>query len=130
MPLSQLPVPCRDKPNVDPPDGEDERLGEGILMKMRKLAGLLAIMALLLFMALPALSWAAEDGAALYKATCAACHKPDASGNPAVKAPAVKGKTVADVKKAINDPKHVTVKNKHLTEEQVKAIGDYLKGLK
>jgi mono/diheme cytochrome c family protein len=122
---------CGDEPNVDPRDGEEENLGKGILiMKTSKLAALVGIMALLLSMALPILSWAAEDGAALYKANCAACHKPDASGNPAVKAPAIKGKTVADVKKAIGDPKHVIVKNKNLTEEQVKAIGDYLKGLK
>jgi mono/diheme cytochrome c family protein len=99
-------------------------------MTMSKLAALLAMMALLLFMALPVLSWAAEDGAALYKTNCAACHKPDASGNPAIKAPAIKGKTVADVKKAIDSPKHVTIKNKKLTDEQLKAIGDYLKGLK
>ena len=97
---------------------------------MTKLAALVAGLALLLFVALPNLSWAAEDGAALYKANCAACHKADASGNPAMKAPAVKGKTEADVKKAFEtSPKHAAVAKK-LTPEQVKAIGDYLSSLK
>ena len=98
-------------------------------MKMTKLAALVAVLALLLFLALPNLSWAAEDGAALYKTNCAACHKADASGNPAMKAPALKGKTDADVKKALETPKHAAVAKK-VNAEQAKAIGDYLKGLK
>ena len=100
-------------------------------MKMSRLVVLVAVIALLLFVAVPNLSWAAEDGAALYKTNCAGCHKPDASGNPAIKAPALKGKTATDVQKAINtDPKHAAVKNKKLTAEQLTAVGDYLKGLK
>ncbi len=99
-------------------------------MKMTKLAALVAVLALLLFVALPNLSWAAEDGAALYKANCAACHGPDAAGKPALKAPALKGKTEADVKKALeSSPKHAAVAKK-VNAEQVKAIGAYLQGLK
>ncbi len=99
-------------------------------MKTTKLAALVAVLALLLFVALPNLSWAAEDGAALYKTNCAACHKADASGNPAMKAPALKGKTAEDVKKALStDPKHAGVAKK-VNDEQAKAIGEYLKGLK
>ena len=99
-------------------------------MKMSRLAALVAIVALLMFVALPNLSWAAEDGAALYKANCAACHKADASGNPAMKAPALKGKTAADVKKALDtDPKHAAVAKK-VNPDQVKAIGDYLAAMK
>ena len=99
-------------------------------MKMSKLAAVVAALALLLFIALPNLSWAAEDGAALYKANCAMCHKADASGNPAMKAPALKGKTAEDVKTAIaTSPKHANAKSK-LTAEQLQAIGDYLKTLK
>ncbi|HYG99120.1 MAG TPA: c-type cytochrome [Terriglobales bacterium] len=98
-------------------------------MKTTKLAALVAMIALVLFAALPNLSWAAEDGAALYKAKCAACHGADGAGKPAMKAPAVKGKTDADLQKANEtSPKHAGVKS--LGAEQVKAIGDYLKTLK
>jgi mono/diheme cytochrome c family protein len=99
-------------------------------MKTVKLAAVVAVLALLLFVALPNLSWAAEDGAALYKANCAACHKADASGNPAMKSPALKGKTAADVKNALDsNPKHAAVAKK-VNADQVKAIGDYLSSLK
>ncbi|MGI9101774.1 MAG: c-type cytochrome [Terriglobales bacterium] len=98
-------------------------------MKTYRLTILVLMIALFLFIAMPNLSWGAEDGAALFKAKCAGCHNADASGKPAVKAPAVKGKTVDDVKKALDTPKHAAFK-KSLNDEQVKAIGDYLKGLK
>ena len=98
-------------------------------MKTYKVTILVLAIALVLFIALPNLSWAAEDGAALYKANCAACHKADGSGNPALKAPAVKGKTAADVTKAMENPKHTAVKKK-VNEAQIKAIGDYLATLK
>ncbi len=98
-------------------------------MKGKKLALLIALTALMLFIMLPNLSWAAEDGAALYKANCAMCHGPDAAGKPAMKAPAVKGKPEADIKKALETPKHAATKKK-LNDEQVKAIADYLTGLK
>ncbi len=98
-------------------------------MKGTKLAVVILLLAVALFIMLPNLSWAAEDGAALYKANCAMCHGPDATGKPAIKAPAVKGKTEADVKKALETPKHAGVAKK-LNAEQVKAIADYLKGLK
>lgn len=98
-------------------------------MKTYKLTILVLAIAIVLFIALPNLSWAAEDGAALYKAKCAMCHGPDAAGKPAMKAPAVKGKTAADVSKAMENPKHTSVK-KSLNEAQLKAIGDYLSTLK
>ncbi len=98
-------------------------------MKTYRLTILVLLIALVLFIALPNLSWAAEDGGALYKAKCAACHNADAAGKPAVKAPAVKGKAVDDVKKALETPKHAAFK-KSLNDEQVKAVGEYLKGLK
>ena len=99
-------------------------------MKTIKLAAVVAILAVLLFVAMPNLSWAAEDGAALYKANCAMCHKADASGNPAMKAPALKGKTGAEVAKVLgSNPKHAAVAKK-VNPEQVKAIGAYLQALK
>ncbi len=98
-------------------------------MKTYRLTILVLAIAILLFVALPNLSWAAEDGAALYKANCAACHGPDAAGKPAMKAPALKGKTEADIKKAFETPKHAAVAKK-VNADQTKAIADYLKGLK
>ncbi len=98
-------------------------------MKTYKVTILVLLIALLLFVALPNLSWAADDGAALYKSNCAACHKADASGNPAIKAPAIKGKTAADVSKALGTPKHASVQKK-VNGDQTKAIGGYLSTLK
>jgi len=46
--------------------------------------------AVLLMMA-PLASWAAEDGAALYKTKCAGCHGANGEGKPAMKVPALKG---------------------------------------
>ena len=98
-------------------------------MKTYKLTILVLAIAIVLFIALPNLSWAAEDGAALFKANCAACHGADAAGKPALKAPAIKGKTAADVTKALATPKHAAVAKK-VNEAQGKAIGDYLATLK
>jgi len=99
------------------------------IMKATKLALVILAIAVALFIMLPSLSWAAEDGAALYKANCSACHGADAAGKAAIKAPAVKGKTEADIKKALETPKHAATKKK-VNDEQVKAIADYLQGLK
>ncbi|MGZ4836684.1 MAG: c-type cytochrome [Terriglobales bacterium] len=98
-------------------------------MKTYKVTIMVLAIALVLFIALPNLSWAAEDGAALFKANCAMCHGANAEGKPAVKAPAVKGKTAADVTKAMENPKHTAVKKK-VNEAQIKALGDYLSTLK
>jgi mono/diheme cytochrome c family protein len=98
-------------------------------MKTYKVTILVLAIAIVLFIALPNLSWAAEDGAALFKANCAMCHGANAEGKPALKAPAIKGKTVADVTKAMANPKHVAVQKK-VNEAQIKAIGDYLATLK
>ncbi|SRR5579864_2466054 len=40
-------------------------------------------------------SWAADDGAALYKKKCAGCHGANGEGKPAIKAPALKGTSLA-----------------------------------
>jgi len=58
-------------------------------MKMTKLVLLIVAIALALFLMLPNLSWAAEEGATLYKAKCAACHGADLAGKPAAKAPSL-----------------------------------------
>jgi mono/diheme cytochrome c family protein len=98
-------------------------------MTNRKLAALWLLAMALLLWAAPS-GWGQDDGAALYKANCAVCHKADASGNPAMKSPALQGKTFAAVKKAIDtSPKHAIVKKK-LNEDQLKAIAEYLGKLK
>ncbi len=95
-------------------------------MKTIKLAAAVAALAALLFVALPNLAWAQNDGAALYKAKCAMCHGADAAGKPAMKAPALKGKTAADLMNAQKtDAKHPAAL-KSLTPDQVNAIGAYL----
>jgi len=98
-------------------------------MKTYKVTILVLVIAIALFIVLPSLSWAAEDGAALFKANCAMCHGAGAEGKPAMKAPAIKGKTAADVTKAMANPKHASVQKK-VNEAQLKAIGDYLATLK
>jgi mono/diheme cytochrome c family protein len=95
---------------------------------MRKALSLLAVIALFAVITVP--SFAAEDGAALYKAKCAGCHKADGSGNPGMKAPAIAGKSAADVTTALNtNPKHAALK-KSLTDDQIKAISDYVASMK
>jgi len=103
-------------------------------MKMTKLALLILTIAVALFVLIPSLSWAADDGATLYKAKCAACHGADAMGKPAAKIPALVGD---DLKKASEDEvaKDITEKPKHagiaksLAPDQVKMLVSYIKSL-
>jgi mono/diheme cytochrome c family protein len=104
------------------------------IMKTTKLVMLVMTIAVALFMLIPNLSWAADDGATIYKAKCAACHGADAAGKPAAKIPSL----VSDeAKKASDDDlaKSVSEKAKHpatvksLPPDQVKAIVSYLRTL-
>jgi mono/diheme cytochrome c family protein len=82
-------------------------------------------------------SSAADEGDALYKRKCAGCHGASGEGKAAVKAPALKG-TARDVTQlvdhitkgeAVSKPPH----NKGiagLTEDQAKAIAEFVKSLK
>jgi len=92
----------------------------------------LAIIFVLLSLA-TASAWGTEDGAALYKKRCSGCHGAAGEGKPATKAPALKG-TQKDVAEHLlkgestSKPPH----NKGMsgiTEEQAKAIADYVKTL-
>jgi mono/diheme cytochrome c family protein len=81
-------------------------------------------------------SWAA-DGAALYKSKCAGCHGANGEGKPAIKAPAVKGTNLdSDALVAHITKGESTSKAPHnkgisgLTDDQAKAIADYIKTLK
>lgn len=60
-------------------------------MKITKLVVLIVMIALALFLLLPNLSWAADDGAGIYKAKCAMCHGADLTGKPAAKIPSLVG---------------------------------------
>jgi cytochrome c len=81
-------------------------------------------------------SWAADEGASLFKTKCAGCHGAKGEGKPAMKAPALKG-TALDVDKIVD---HLTKgeagsKAPHnkgmsgLNASNAKAIADYVKTL-
>jgi|SRR5689334_2772491 cytochrome c553 len=98
----------------------------------RKLLNMPAV--LLLFAS--TVSWAADDGASLYKKKCGTCHGANGQGKPAIKAPAVKGTSMdADKMTAYltkGEPKSKPPHNKGMsgvTDTQAKAIADYIKAL-
>jgi mono/diheme cytochrome c family protein len=103
-------------------------------MKTMKLTVLVLAIAVALFALVPSLSWAAEDGAAIYKAKCAACHGPDGAGKigPAVKGTKLTDAQIADLltkgaegKKA---PHGKAVAG--LTADQATAVAGFVKSLK
>jgi mono/diheme cytochrome c family protein len=103
-------------------------------MKTTKLVMLVMTIAVALFILIPKLSWAADDGATIYKAKCAACHGADATGKPAAKIPSL----VSDeAKKASDDDltKAITEKAKHpaaiktLAPDQAKTVVQYIRSL-
>jgi mono/diheme cytochrome c family protein len=88
---------------------------------MKRFSIVLAALAMMLSIA----AFAAEDGAALYKAKCAACHGASAEGKGA--APALKGKTnVVDVL-TNGGKKGIHAKAFNVTPDQAKAIAGFLK---
>jgi mono/diheme cytochrome c family protein len=103
-------------------------------MKMTKLVVVIVTLALALFILIPNLSWAAEDGAAIYKAKCAMCHGPNGEGKPAAKIPALKSddmkkKSADDITTFLgSNPKHAGVA-KALNADQTKAVVDFVVGL-
>ena len=103
-------------------------------MKTTKLVMLVMTIAVALFILIPNLSWAADDGATVYKTKCAACHGVDAAGKPAAKIPSLLGDDVkklsdADLEKAVTEkPKHAGVV-KSLTPDQVKMVVSYIREL-
>ncbi len=103
-------------------------------MNTTKLVMLVMTIAVALFILIPNLSWAADDGAGLYNAKCAMCHGADAAGKPAAKIPSL---VSDDSKKASDDglAKAVTETAKHpgtvksLAPDQVKMIVTYVRSL-
>jgi len=100
-------------------------------MRMTKLTIIVLTIAVALFVLVPGLSWA-EDGAALYKTKCAACHGLDGAGKPAAKVPSLisdeaKAKSDADMTDAIANggPSKKAMHafaSKGMTADQVKAV--------
>jgi mono/diheme cytochrome c family protein len=103
-------------------------------MKTTKLIALIVTVALGLFILIPHLAWAADDGAAIYKARCAVCHGADAAGKPAAKIPSlisddVKKASDQDLIKAVAEkPKHPS-NVKALSPDQVKMAVEYVRSL-
>ncbi len=107
------------------------------IMKITKLVILIIMIALALFLVLPNLSWAADDGAGLYKTKCAACHGADLAGKPAAKIPSLvsddaKKASDADLTDMIanggKDKKAMhAFANKGVTPDQVKMVLAYIR---
>jgi len=107
-------------------------------MKLMKLVVVIAMIALTLFLVLPNLSWAADDGAGVYKTKCAACHGADLAGKPAAKIPSL----VADDAKKASDADLTdmianggkdkkashAIARKGLTADQTKMVVAYIRG--
>ena len=90
-----------------------------------------------IFLILSSASWAADEGAALFKSKCAGCHGANGEGKAAMKAPALTG-TSLDASQIVEHltKGESTSKPPHnkgisgLSEDQAKAIADYVKSLK
>jgi len=106
-------------------------------MKTMKLIVLIVVIAATLFLILPNLSWAADDGATIYKTKCAACHGVDLAGKPAAKAPSL---ISAEAKKASDADLTDMIANggkdkkamhafqaKGLTPDQIKMVLSYIR---
>ena len=106
-------------------------------MKMSKIVILIVMIAVALFLLLPNLSWAGDDGAGVYKAKCAACHGVDLAGKPAAKMPSLisdesKKASDADLTDMIanggKDKKAMhAFASKGLTPDQIKMVISYIR---
>jgi mono/diheme cytochrome c family protein len=103
-------------------------------MKMTKLLSLVMAIAAAMFVIAPNQSWAADDGATIYKAKCAACHGADAMGKPAAKIPSLvsddaKKASDADLAKSIAETAKHPAGVKGLSADDVKAVVAYIRSL-
>jgi mono/diheme cytochrome c family protein len=96
-----------------------------------KITILLLVIALSVSMALPAF---AQDGAALYKAKCAACHGPEGQGKigPKLVGTSLTADQIADVLTKGNDAKKAPHKKaiSGLSPDEAKAVATYVTTLK
>jgi cytochrome c553 len=92
------------------------------------------VLTVIAILSMSCLAFAAEDGAAIYKAKCAGCHGPDGAGKVG---PAVKGTSLSDAQ--IDDLLTKGTAGKKaphakaisgLTDDQAKAVAAYVKSLK
>ena len=100
-------------------------------MRITKLIVLLVVVALSISIALPAF---AADGAATYKAKCAACHGPEGQGKigPALKGTALSADQITDLLSKGEDAKKAPHKKaiSGLSADDAKAVAEYVKSLK
>ena len=100
-------------------------------MRVTKFIVLFIVCALAVSMAVPAF---AADGAATYKAKCAACHGPEGQGKvgPAMKGTTLTADQITDLLVKGNDAKKVPHKKavSGVSAEDAKTVADYVKTLK
>jgi mono/diheme cytochrome c family protein len=100
-------------------------------MRLTKFIVLFVICTLAISIAIPAF---AADGAATYKAKCAACHGPEGQGKvgPAVKGVSLTADQITDLLTKGDDAKKAPHKKAvgGLSAEDAKAVADYVKTLK
>jgi mono/diheme cytochrome c family protein len=100
-------------------------------MRLTKLIVLFVIFTLALSIAVPAF---AADGAATYKAKCAACHGPEGQGKvgPAVKGTSLSADQITDLLTKGEDAKKAPHKKAlaGVSADDAKAVADYVKTLK
>lgn len=100
-------------------------------MRLTKFIVLFVIFTLAVSVALPAF---AADGAATYKAKCAACHGPEGQGKvgPAVKGTSLSADQINDLLTKGNDAKKAPHKKAvaGVSADDSKAVADYVKTLK
>ena len=100
-------------------------------MRLTKFIVLLVVCTLAVGVALPAF---AADGAATYKAKCAACHGPEGQGKvgPAVKGTSLSADQINDLVSKGDDAKKAPHKKAiaGVSADDAKAVADYLKTLK
>ena len=96
---------------------------------MRKVLLGVAIVAMLTLVASISRAQDPANGEKTFKAKCAGCHGANGEGKPAMKSPAIKGKSADEITKAFStSPKHASVKS--LTPADVKDLAAYLATLK
>ncbi len=100
-------------------------------MRLTKFIVLFVVFTLAVSIAMPAF---AADGAATYKAKCAACHGPEGQGKvgPAVKGTSLTADQITDLLTKGNDAKKVPHKKAVMgvSAEDAKAVAEYVKTLK